>query len=74
MLIKYGTGFIIALEIDDKSVDVKFAFAYVSDGKKGTLPSHFLANPTFDFISTTKSRLSNPQTAGGQNEFLEFLF
>jgi len=41
---------------------------------QNTSPSHFLCNPTFGVISTTERLFSKPQTAGGGNDFLEFLF
>ena len=60
-LIKYGTGLIIALDVDEKSLDVESHSLVSVNRQKGTSPSHFLRNPTFGVISTTERLLSMPQ-------------
>ena len=72
MLIKYGTGLTIALEVDDKFVVVESHSFMSVKRQKGTSPSHFLRNPTFGVISTTE-RLSMPQIEGGEKDFFKFL-
>jgi len=73
VLIKYGTGLTIALEVDEKSLDMESHLLMSVNRQKGTSPSHFLRNPTFGVISTTERLLSMPQITGGENVFLKFL-
>jgi len=73
VLIKYGTGFIIALEVDEKFLYVKLHSLMLVNQQKGISPSHFLPHPTVGAISTTERLLSKHQTTGGENDFLEFL-
>jgi len=68
VLIKYGIGLIIALEVDEKSLDVKSHSLMSVNRQKGTSPSHFLRNPTFGIISTTE-RFPMPQITGGEKDF-----
>ena len=72
VLIKYGIGLIIALEVDEKSLDVKSHSLMSVNRQKGTSPSHFLRNPTFGIISTTE-RFPMPQITGGEKDFFKFL-
>ena len=75
MLIKYGTGFIIALEVDEKFlIDVESHSVMLVNWQEGTSHSHFLPNPAFVVISTTERLLSRLITAGGEIDFMEFLF
>ena len=73
VLIKYGTGFTIALEVDDKSLDVESHSLMSVNRQKRTSPSHFLRNPTFGVISTAERLLSMPQIKGRKKDFLKFL-
>jgi len=68
VIITYGTGFTIALIVDEKFLDVKSHSPMLA----GTSPSHFLCNPTFDVISTTERLFSKPQTGGGNDFFGNF--
>jgi len=74
-LIKYGTDFIfiVALEVDEKFVDVESHSLTSVDWQKGTSPNHFLRSPTSGVTSTTDRLLSKSQATGGENNFLEFL-
>jgi len=72
VLIKYVTGFIIALEVDKKFLDVESHSLILVNCQKGTSPSLFLRNQTSGVISTTERLLIKPQTTGGENNFLEF--
>ena len=69
MLIKYGTGFTIALEVDDKSLDVESHSRMSVNRQKGTSLRHFLRNPTFGVVSTTERLLRMPQIKGGERLF-----
>jgi len=73
MLIEHGTGFIIALEVDEKLLDVESHSLMLVNWQKGTSPGHFLRNPTFGVISTKERLLSKPQTTGGKKDIWEFL-
>jgi len=73
LLIKYGTGFIIALEVDEKFLHVKLHSLLLVNRQKGNSPSHFLPNPNFGVIFTKERRHSKRQTTGGENDFLEYL-
>jgi len=73
VLIKYGTGFTIALEVNDKSLDVESHSLMSVNRQKGTSLSHFLRKPTFGVVSTTESLLRMPQIKGGEKDFLKFL-
>jgi len=68
VLIKYGTGLTIALEVDDKSLDVESHSLMSVIRQKGTSPSQFLRNPAFGVISTTERLLSMPQIKGGKKD------
>jgi len=68
VIIKYGTGFIIALVVDEKFVDVE-SHSLMLVSWQNTLPTRFLHNPTFGVISTTERLFSKPQTTGGGNDF-----
>jgi len=57
VLIKYGTGFIIALVVDEKFLDVE-SHSLMLANWQNTSPSHFLLIPTFGIIST-KDFLAN---------------
>ena len=73
VLIKHGTGQTIALEVDDKSLDVE-SYSLVSvNRQKRTSPRHFLRNPIFGVIFTTERLLSMPQIKGSGKEFSKFL-
>jgi len=72
VIIKYGTGFIIALVVDAKFLDVELHSLMLVNWQN-TSPSHFLRNPTFGGISTTQRLFSKPKTIGGGNDFLEVL-
>jgi len=54
VLIKYGHGFIVALEFDEKFLEVESQSLMLVNWQKGNLSSHFLRNPTFGVISTTE--------------------
>ena len=73
MLIKYDTGFNIALEVDETFLDVESDWLMLVIWQKGASPSPFLRNPTFGLISRTEWLLSKPQTTDGENNFFEFL-
>jgi len=73
MLTKYGTVFTIAFDVDEKFLTVESHQLMLVNWWKGISPSHFLRNPTFGVISTTKILLSKPQTTDRENDFLEFL-
>jgi len=73
VLTKYGTGFIIALEIDEKFLDVESHSLMLVYWQKGISPSQFLRNPTYGVICTTERLVSKPQTTGAENNFSEFL-
>jgi len=60
MSIKYGTGFTITLKVDEKFLDVESHSLMLVNWQNGTSPSHFLRNPTFSVILTTKRLLSKP--------------
>jgi len=66
---KYGTGFIIALEVDEKFLDVE-SHSLMLVNWQNTSPSHFIRNPTFGVISATERLFSKPQTIGGGKKFL----
>jgi len=66
VLTQYGTGLTIALEVDEKSLDVESHSLMSVNRQKGTPPSHFLRNPTSGVISTTERLLSMPQITGGK--------
>jgi len=66
-------GLTIALEADEKSVDVESHSLMSVNRQKGTSPSHFLRNPTFSVISTTERFLNMSQITGGKKDFLKFL-
>jgi len=70
---KYGTGFIIALDVDEKFLDMESHSLMFVNWQKGTSLSHFLRNPTFGVTYTTERLFSQPQTTGGENDILEFL-
>ena len=72
MIIKYGTGFIITLVVDEKFLDVALHSRMLVNWQN-TSPSQYLRNPTFGVIATTERLFSKPQTTGGGNDFLEFL-
>jgi len=72
VLIKYGTGLTIALEVDEKSLNVESHSLMSVNRQKGTSPSHFLRNPTLGVIFTTERLLSMPQITGGEKDFLKF--
>ena len=73
VLIHFGAGLTIALEVDEKSLDVESHSLMSVNRQTGTSPSHFLLNPTFGVISTTEKLLSMPQTKGGEKHFLKFV-
>jgi len=73
VLIKYGTGFIIALEVDEKFLGVESHSLVLVYRKKNTSPSHFLRNPAFAVISTTETLLSKAQISNGEKISLQFL-
>jgi len=73
VLIKHGTGVIIALEIDERFLDVELHSLMLINWQYALHNSHFLPNPTFGVISTTERLLSNPRTTGEENDFLELL-
>jgi len=72
VLIKYGKGFITALEVDEKFLDVEWRSLVLVNWEKGTSPSHFLRNPTFGVISTTE-KLLQASDYRWRKKFLEFL-
>jgi len=57
---KYSTGFIVTLDVDETFLDGGIAFAYA----KGISPSNFLRNVSFGVIYTTERLHSKPQTCG----------
>jgi len=73
VIIKYDTGFIIALVVDEKFLDLESHLLMLVNWQN-TSPSHFLRlrNPTFGVISTTERLFSEPQTTGGGNDFWNF--
>jgi len=73
VLIHFGAGLTIALEVDEKSLDVESHSLMSVNRQNGTSPSHFLRNATFGVISTTERLLTMPQITGGENDFLKFL-
>jgi len=73
VLINYGAGLTIALEVDEKSLDVESHSLMSVNRQKGTSPNHFLRNPTFGVISTTERLLSMPEITSGEKDFLKFL-
>jgi len=73
VLIKYGTGLTVALEVDEKPLDVESHWLMLVSRQQGTSPSHFLRNPTFGVISTTERLRSMPQITRGEKYFLKFL-
>jgi len=73
VIITYGTGLTIALEVNEKSLDVESHALMSVNRQKSTSPSHVLRNPTFGVISTTERLLSMPQITSGEKEFLKFL-
>jgi len=70
---KYGTGFIIALDVDEKFLDVESHSLMLVNRQKGTSLSHFLRNPTFGVTYTTEKLFSQPQAIGSGIDDLEFL-
>jgi len=72
VLIKYTTGFIIALAVDEKFLDVE-SYSLMIVNWQNTSPGHFQRNPTFGVISTTERLFSKPQSTGDENDFWEFL-
>jgi len=72
--VQYDTGFIIALVVDEKFLDVESHWLMLINWQN-TSPSHVLRlrNPTFIVISTTERLFSKHLTTGGGNDFLEFL-
>jgi len=59
-----------ALVVDENFLDVKSHSLMLVNVQKGTSYSHFLLNPNFSVIFTTKCLLSKPQTTRGENNFL----
>jgi len=57
-MIKYGTGFIIALVVDEKFLNVE-SHSLMLVVRQNTSPSYFLRNPTFGIISTTERLFAN---------------
>jgi len=51
-LIKYGSGFIITLEVDEKFLDVESHSLMLVNWQKGTSPSYLLRNPTYNLRLT----------------------
>jgi len=72
VIINYSTGFIIALVVDEKFLDME-SHSLMLVNWQHISPSHFLPNPTFGVISTRERLFSKPQTTGGGNDVLEFL-
>jgi len=72
VIIKHVTGFIIALVVDEKFLDVGTHSLMLVNCQNTSL-SHFIRNPTFGVMCTTERVCSKPQTTGGGNKFLEFL-
>jgi len=72
VIIKYGTGFIIAFVVDEKFLDVESHSLVLVIWQKST-SSLFLRNPTFGVIYTTERLFSKLQTTGGGTDFLKFL-
>jgi len=72
VLTKHGTGFIIALVVDEKFLHVE-SHSLMLANWQNTSPGHFLVIPTFDIISTTERLFSKSQPTGGENDCLEFL-
>jgi len=68
LIIKYGTGFIIALVVDEKCLDVESHSLMLVSWQKATSRSHFLRNPTFgviytqqkDFLANLELQVSEP--------------
>jgi len=71
VIIKYGTGFTIAVVVDEKFVDVE-SHSLMLVNWLNTSPSHFLCNPTFGVISTTERLFIKSQTGGGNDFFGNF--
>jgi len=61
VLIKYDTGFIIALEVNEKFLGVESHSLVLVYRKKNTSPSHFLRNPAFS--TTNPPYLHNRKTS-----------
>jgi len=66
VLIIYSTSLAIALEVDEKSLDVEMHSLMLVNYA-------FLRIPTFGVIPTTERLLSMPQITRGEKDFLKFL-
>jgi len=66
-------GFIVALDVDEKFLDVESYSLMLVNWPKSNSSSNILRDLTFGVISTKEWLHSKPQTTVGENDFMEFL-